>query len=271
MFRITLLAIAFTTAALPGFAFDPAASLPTADEVIQKAIERGKLENRRGDADRYGSLIRSIEEKLDKSGQIEERTERLSKTVVIDGKPFNRLLEKNGKPLSAKDQKKEAERENKFRERITKPKKDDEDSDVELDEELVSRYQFHIVRKERVGSRPAYVLSFLPKTGVKLPEKKRMDRVLNRLEGMVWIDAEAYSLLKIDMHLTEATSLMGVMASVRKLDFFIEFAEVFPDTFAPTNLRMAVDARVLFSNRNVKQTAVFSEYFPLTPMQAQKD
>ena len=53
------------------------------------------------------------------------------------------------------------------------------------------------------------MLTFLPKTGVKLPEKKRMDRLLNRLEGRAWIDSENYSLLKVDMHLTEPTTLMG--------------------------------------------------------------
>jgi hypothetical protein len=245
-------------------------ALPSAHEILSKAVDRAKCEKETHIDDRYGFTQRTVEEKLDKAGNPEERTERVYRTVLIEGKPFRRLIEKNGAPLSAGDLKKEAEREKKFREHLRKQKKpdDDGDEDVEFDNALISRYQFHVLRKEPLGARQAYVLSFLPKTGTKLPDKKRIDRVLNRLEGMVWIVAKAYSMLKLDMHLTEPTSFIGGIANVRKMDFFLEQAEVFPDYVAPTALNIALEGRRLFSNMNVKQSAVFSDYFLLAPMTA---
>lgn len=248
------------------------APLPTPDEVLQKAVARAKYEKENRLDERLGYTQRTIEEKLDKSGALDEHDERVYRTALIEGKPFRRLIEKNGAPLTADDLKKEAEREKKFRERIRKPKKDDdEEEDVDLDNALIARYQFHVLRKEAVGNRQAYVLSFLPKTGDRLPEKKRMDRVLNRLEGVVWIDTATYSMLRLDMHLTEPTSFVGGIANVRKLDFLLEQAEVFPDFIAPTMLKIAFEGRRLFSSMNVKQSAVFSDYFLLTSMNAQNE
>jgi hypothetical protein len=248
------------------------APLPTADEVLHKAVARAKHEKEDRLEDRLGYTQRTIEEKLDRSGNLDERRERVYRTVLIEGKPFRRLIAMNGAPLAADDLKKEAEREKKFRERPRKAQKDDADEeDVELDHELIARYQFHVLRKEPVGDRQAYVLSFLPKSGDRLPEKKRIDRVLNRLEGMVWIDMATYAMLRLDMHLTEPTSFIGGIANVRKLDFFLEQAEVFPDHVAPMALKIAFEGRRLFSTMNVKQSAVFSDYFLLANPNAKSE
>jgi hypothetical protein len=251
------------------------APLPTPDEVLGKAIARAKIEKDRDLDDRYGFTQRTLEEKFDKTGKLDERIERLYRTVSVEGKPFRRLVEKNGAPPTADDLKKEAEREKKFRERArkqeTKKREADDEDDVELDQALIARYRFHVLRREPVGRREAYVLSFLPRSGEKLPEKRRVDRLLNRLEGMVWLDTTTYSLLKVDMHLTEPASFIGGVANVRRLDFVLEMTEVFPDYFAPKGINIALEGRRLFSNMNVKQSSVFSDYFVLTPTNSQTD
>ena len=242
-----------------------ASDLPPASEVLTKAIARAKWVGEQKLDAGWAATRRSIEQKLNKEGQVEETTERLSEPVLIQGKVYSRLVAKNGKPLSPEDQKKEAEREKKFREAIAKPKKadrkaDDDDDDIELNQELVSRYHFTVIKRESIGERPAYMLTFLPKTGVKLPEKKRMDRLLNRLEGRVWVDSENYSLLKVDMHLTEATNLMGGLGSVRSLDFLIEMTQVAPDVLQPKEVVTAFEGRQLFKSMRVKQRGYFSDY-----------
>ncbi|MEO5936394.1 MAG: hypothetical protein ABIP81_04190 [Terriglobales bacterium] len=242
-----------------------ASDLPPATEVLTKAIARAKwVDEQKLDAG-WASTRRSIEQKLNKEGQVEETTERLSQPVLIQGKVYSRLVAKNGKPLSAEDQKKEAAREKKFREALAKPKKtdrkaDNDDDDVELNAELIARYHFTVIKREPVGDRPAYMLTFLPKTGVKLPEKKRMDRLLNRLEGRVWIDSENYSLLKVDMHLTEPTTLMAGLGSVRSLDFLIEMMQVAPDVLQPKEVMTAFEGRQLFKSMRVKQRGYFTDY-----------
>ena len=253
---------------------EPHKPLPNADEVVKKVIAREALEDKRiEEKPRYLFAQRSIEEKLDKGGAVTEHNERLLQATLVEGKIYMKLVEKNGQPLAGDDAKKEAERERKFRERLKnpKPKKKDDDDDVSLNEELVSRYQFHVIGREMVNDREALVLTFLPKTNVKLPEKRRMDKVLNRLEGKVWVDAEAYALLKVDMHLTEPTSLAGGLGSVRTLDFMIELFQFEPDTFVPKEVRVAFEGRKLFSSMYVKQTATYSGYRKIETSVAKKD
>lgn len=245
-------------------------ALPKADEVLQQAIERAKWEREHKVGEDWVSAKRNVDQKLNKEGEVEETTERFYEPVLIQGKPFSRLVAKNGKPLSDDDRKKEAERERKFRENLNKAAKqskaEDDDDDVELNEELIRRYNFTVIRREAVGERIAFLLTFLPRAGVKLPEKKHMDRILNRLEGQVWIDAQNYALLKVDMHLTEPTTLMAGLGSVRSLDFLIELMPVAPDVLVPRRLALSFEGRQLFKSVRVKQTGDFTDYRRLSEL-----
>ncbi|HUS18329.1 MAG TPA: hypothetical protein VMZ25_01650 [Terriglobales bacterium] len=235
--------------------------LPKADEVLKQAIERAQWQDKNKLDRQWAGTQRSINQKLNKEGHVEETVERMFQPVLVQGKPFARLISKNGKPLSGDDQKKEAEREKKFRENVSKPNKaDDDDDDVELNEELISRYNFNVIRRDQVGDRPAFLLTFLPRPNVKLPEKRKMDRILNRLEGQVWFDAQNYSLLKVDMHLTEPTTLMGGLGSIRSLDFLIEMMQVAPDVVLPREVSISFEGRQLFKSMRVKQKGYFTDY-----------
>ncbi len=249
----------FSLTLLPASASDP---LPPAAEVLTKAIARAKWANENKLDEGWASTRRSIDQKLNKEGVVEVTTERLSQPVLVQGKVYNRLVAKNSKPLGGDDLKKEAEREKKFREAIAKAKKagSADDDDVELDADLIARYHFTVIKRESVAERNAFLLTFLPRPGVNLPEKKRMDRVLNRLEGRVWIDSENYSLLKVDMHLTEPTTLMAGLGSIRSLDFLLELTQVAPDVLVPKEIVMAFEGRQLFRSVRVKQRGYFSDY-----------
>jgi len=244
-----------------------AESLPKADEVLKKVIERARWEKQHREDDRWAGTQRSIQQKLNKEGAVEESNERHYEPVLIQGKVYSRLVARNGKPLTGDDLKKEAQREKKFRESLAKPKKpakDDDDDDVELNEELVARYIFTVIAEEPVATRRAFVLTFLPRPGAKLTEKRRMDKVLNRLEGKVWIDAATYALVKVDMHLTEPTTLMGGLGSVRSLDFLLEMMPLASDpgtpVFLPRQLEISFEGRQLFKGMRVKQKAHFTDY-----------
>lgn len=254
------LSLAFT---LSAFAAEPT-PLPQAKDVLAKAIERGKWERKNTNRDdQYGWSQLQKEEKLGKEGQVEETRVVELDAVLIDGKRFLKTIKVNGQAPQGDELKRALEREKKFRERMAKPatKKDaDDDDDVEIDEKLIGRYHFTVVGKEDVNGRPAYVLTFLPKQGVKLPEEKRMDKVLNRLEGKVWLDAELYAITKLDMSLTEPTTLMGGLGNVRNLEWKMDFVAVEPGLFMPRTMSLKLDARRLLSSMRVKQHVEYSNY-----------
>lgn len=245
---------------------EPAAKLPSSDEVMKKAVARAKYEKDKKQEDRFAFTQLSVSEELDKNGKVKERNQYTHQVVLVEGRPYQRLVEKNGKPLTGDDLKKEAEREKKFRESIAKPpkKNDDDDDDLDLTEDVVARFQNHVIGKEEVSGRTAYKVTFLPRSDIKLPEKKRMDRFINRLEGTMWLDAETFALLKLDMHLTEPVSILGVMANIRQLDLRMLQAMVAPDVFAPQEIEMRIDGRKLFSAMRLHQTVQFKDFRPLS-------
>ena len=55
----------------------------------------------------YTWIARQTERSLDSSGQVKSEKTEQWETVVIYGEPHHRMLERDGKPLSAQDQRKE--------------------------------------------------------------------------------------------------------------------------------------------------------------------
>ncbi len=239
-------------------------TLPTSAVILKKLLARDKWERHQDLESKFVSNQHNIQDKFTKDGRVEEHIERRYEGIVVEGRPFQRLIEKDGKPLNAGELKKEHERQDKFRQNVLHPEKkadDDDDKDSgELSEELLDRFNFHVLGMETINGRESYILTFLPKTSMKLPEKKRMDRIFNRLSGKVWIDKELYTPTKVDMHLVEPTALMGGLGSLRALDYVMEFAPAGPDTIVPKIIKVHFEGRRLFTSMNVQQTVEFSDY-----------
>ncbi|MGH7198924.1 MAG: hypothetical protein ACREH5_09340, partial [Candidatus Omnitrophota bacterium] len=214
--------LSLTSAALPS---DPTPNLP-AGEILKKAIARAKEEDQQPLSRRFSWTEHAVNEKLENDGKVKERAELEFQWVQLQGKPYRRLVRKNGRLLSGDEVKKEADREKKFLKAIAKPPKPrnkGEDNDLALNEDVVSRFHFTVIGTENINGRPAYLLTFLPKT-TGLPEKRQIDRFVNRLTGKVWIDTQLYSIARLDMHLTEPVNFYGGIGSLRALDMMMEFS-----------------------------------------------
>jgi hypothetical protein len=91
---------------------------------------------------------------------------------------------------------------------------------VKLNEDLLRRFQFTVVRRELLNRRSAFVLSFVPKDPP-APVHHFQDRLLNRAMGALWIDQQDYELVKADLCLGEPVSF-GILGAVDSLRFSFE-------------------------------------------------
>jgi hypothetical protein len=66
------------------------------------------------------------------------------------------------------------------------------------------------VREEKFASRPAWVLSFVPKANAE--SDSFLDRLINAMSGTFWIDQEDYQLAKADIRLSKRVSFFGGIA-----------------------------------------------------------
>jgi hypothetical protein len=238
--------------------------LPRTEEIINKAVQRAKWSEAQDYERKYAYTQLTVTEKLDGNGSVKERQERVYHVFPIQGASYYRLVQKDGKPLSAKELKQEQERERKFRQDLAQKKRpakgDDDDDDVAFDEELVSKYHFEMKGQEQINGRSAFVLTFKPKSK-DLPIKRQMDRLLNKLTGTIWIDEQEYEITRADAHLTEPVKVgLGLLAAVRKLDLLFEQMKVNDGVWLPIRVRMSIDGRYLFTSLRQKQNVQWSDF-----------
>ncbi len=238
---------------------------PHAEEIIQKVIERARQAKNQDLDAKYTYTQRGTLDELDSNERVKRHEERLSQMVLIEGEPYMRLVEKDGKPLAERDAKLELERERKFRQRLADRKRRKEegkkdDADLDLNEDLMSKYRFELIGSEMVNGRPAFVVSFEPKRN-DLAVHGRLDRLLNKLAGRLWVDRQDYVIARADMHLAEnITAWGGMLASVRKFVARIEQVKVDDAVWLPTYGDVYVDGRILIRSLHVKFIARNSDF-----------
>ncbi len=240
----------------PGvFAQSPPAA-PLTEEILKKAMDRAKWSHEQKSEARYTYTQRSTVDELDSKENVKRHEERVHFIFPIDGEPYGRLVEKDGKALTEKEVRLEREREQKFRQRVAERERRKEpekrENDVKFDQELVSRYQWALTGRETLNGRPAFVLSFQPQSH-DLPVKRKLDRLLNKVAGRLWVDEQDYEIARVDVHLAENVAAWGgVLASVHR--FFLRYEQVKLDEGAwlLSSLDGYVDGRILIKSLHLK-------------------
>jgi hypothetical protein len=199
----------------------------SADEVMQKAVERARWSAAQRSHPDYTYTKITLTEELDATGKVKERKERFYEAVFDSGLTYLRLVKVNGKALPPGELKKQEERELKDRETLAQRKtvKGGDDRENFLTSELIAKYNFAVVDRKSINSRPAYVLTFQPKPG--LLQKQVADRLLNHLAGKIWIDEQEFEIAKIEVHLqSEVTLWGGILASLKRFTFTLSRTRV---------------------------------------------
>jgi hypothetical protein len=241
----------------------------SAQDIVDRAVERAKWKDNENYEAKFRFKIRTQSEKLGKNGDVKEREERLYVNDPIDGVPYPRLVEKDGKPLTDKDLKKEGQREEKFRKRREKKGKDspsDDDDRVAFDEDLVGRYDVDLEGVENANGRAAYVVSFKPKAD-RLPVKKRIDRALNKSFGKLWIDIETYEIAQLEFELQEKIRIWwGFIGSISEMRGHLEQEPVNgdEDVWLPRRFRIYMNGRILFKSLHRNENLQWSDFQKLS-------
>jgi hypothetical protein len=172
-------------------------NLPPREEVIHRLVERAKVWKDKDESEekQLSYSERVVTNKLQADGALQEHEEKIYQVAPVNGELTPKLVQINGKPPSPSDLTDDQEHLRKEREALQKRKGAGVKNTIELNEELVGKYEFVILGQEVVGGRPVYVLSFKPKSK-NLPVRRNVDYVLNHIAGKVWIDQEDYEIAK---------------------------------------------------------------------------
>ena len=233
-------------------------------EIMQKVVQRAKwTEGNNPQAD-YTFNQLSRREKLDGDGAVKEKDEKLFEVFYIEGLMYRRLVKRNGQPLSVEEVTRERQREQDFRRQLPERKRRKEQGlsqdEVALNEELIGRYTFDLAGQETVSGRSCYVITYRPERD-DLPIRRRIDRLLNKVSGKVWVDTQDYEIARLEIHLAgKATMWAGLIASVRKLEGEFEQTRTDEGVWLPLRIQGSLDARVLVANYRLIQNDRWSDF-----------
>lgn len=247
----------------------PAAADDAARDIVRKALDRDNLDFQR--ARDYTYRQQQITRETDAKGAVTSTRSRTHEVVILYGRPFSRLVEKDGKPLSDADRRKEQEREDK---EIAARKREQEDAASKEHRnfekrraesrkfvgEILDAFDFRLVGEEAPAGRPAWIIEGVPRPGYK--PRDASSRILTKLRGRLWIDKEAYEWIRIESEVTGDISIGLVLAKVSKGSWIhAEKRRVNGEVWLPSRVNLALDGRLaVFKKLRTTVEITYSDY-----------
>ena len=228
----------------------PAAALPSAQEIIDRALKRADWMREQGYEDRLSGEHISVKEELDDEKGVKSREEILYRVYPLDGYLYYERMAVDGKPLSEEELKKRKED---FRKEVAastsgEEEKQDDDNDIKFNQDLISRYEAEVEGVESINGRPAYVLTFQPKPG-KLPVQRRIDYALNNSGGKLWIDTAEFGVVRVWFELLRPVKLWaGILGKVGLATGDLEQTRLADGVWLPRDLSIYIRGRVVFKS-----------------------
>lgn len=237
--------------------------------IIDKALERADWVEEQGFEARYRSTMLQRTRTFDKRGEVEDDEKRFFRVEPVRGVPYSRLVSKHGGPIEGNDLKTERERWDDFLEALNRDPAEDDDESDEDDEtiifngELLERFTAELDGIRDLRGRPTYVVSFQPKPG-KLPERRQIDRALNKSRGELWIDQATYEIARVNFELMGSVRLWwGVLGNISDVTGHFEREPISEEVWLPTLVDIYFHVRVLFSTTRRSNTTHWSEFEPV--------
>lgn len=171
-------------------------------EIVRRSVERDARNFERFKDYTFHELTQ--QKRLDKRGRVSGSDSTLSEVLMLGGRPYERVLERDGKPLSEKDAAKEQAKLDK--EAAKRAKETDRDrAKFEKDRleerrfarEIPDAFAFRLVGEEMIDGLPVWKIEALPKPGYK-PRERRAD-LLTKVRGTLWIEQTGYQWVRADI------------------------------------------------------------------------
>jgi hypothetical protein len=176
-----------------------------ARDIVRKSVERDQANWRR--APDYTWTVNRVERRLDSGGQVKSEKKEAWDTVILYGEPHRRFTERNSKPLSTDESRKEQQKvdqevaklrdetpQRKQRRLAAEEKQRLKDREFLL--EVPDAYNLRILREDKVEGRPVWVISATPKADYHPKHSDAKD--LLKVKATLWIDKAEYQWVRIE-------------------------------------------------------------------------
>ena len=212
----------------------------------------------------YTYTLREETRKLDSGGAVKSRESRTWDVIPLQGgAPFRRLIQREDKPLSPKEeqaqvaarQKQEAERLKRQQARAREPAgekqkridaraRSKKQQEEEMDE-IVNGFDLKLVGEEQVDGMPVWVIEGAAHTGYKF-QSKNAANFFSKMKGRIWVAKDSFQAVRIDAETTDTISFGGIVARLNKgTRVHVEYTYVNGEVWLPKRESFTASARIL--------------------------
>ncbi len=237
--------------------------------LIAKAAEADIANN--GKQGFYTYTQTEVQHKLDGSGNATSTETKTSEVLVVAGEQVERLVSKDGKPLSAHDAAKEEEKIQK----IIDKHKNESDHDREKREETLEKdrengrkfvreignaYRFRHIGYQTLGGIETYVIEAEPRPDFVGHEDSA--KYLNKFRMKGWIATSEPQLVKLEAEAIDTLAFGLFVARIHKgTKFTLEQTKVNNEVWLPMHIAATIDARIaLFKGVRESVDVQYSDY-----------
>lgn len=225
---------------------------PDAREIIRRAVETDHLNDVK--ARDYVYTEQTVERELDRKGQPKGEESTIKELLFVYGREVERLIKKDGKPLTEREAQKENERIEKLTEKWSRETEAERDKRLAHDaeerrkarefiREVPDAYDFKLLGEEPVNGRAAWIIDAEPRPDFR-PKVPRAD-ILSKFRGRMWIDQAEYQLVRMECESIDTVSFGFVIARLQKgARVKFELAQVNGEVWLPKYFTVKFDARL---------------------------
>jgi hypothetical protein len=221
-----------------------------AADIIRRSVERDATNFER--FKNYTFLERVEERRYGRSGNLSSKEVQTYEFMVLGGRPYGKLVERDDKTLPAKEVRKEQEKLDKEsakrqRESASDKAKDDKDRAEERRylREIPEAFHLTLQGTEQIGGRPVWVIGAQPRPGYK-PKLKRAE-ILAHLRGKIWVDQTDYQWVKAEVEVIDPISFgLGLVKLAAGAALSFEQVRVNEEVWLPSRISVRADARLAY-------------------------
>jgi hypothetical protein len=207
------------------------------------------------------------EERLDASGEVKSRSTSVLDVFPVGGTSYEKLVQKNGRPLTPEQSEKEEQRLLKTRnerqretptQRAARLAK--EERDRSFMKEVPDAFDFKIVGQEHLPTGDAWVLEAAPRPGFQ--PRSRYAKTFPKMRGKLWIDKKDVQWVKADAEAMDTVSFWFFLARLAKGSHIVLEQARLPDgNWVPKSLRAQASARVmLVKSYRFRENITYGDY-----------
>jgi hypothetical protein len=212
----------------------------------------------------YSYMERDEDRRRDLAGHVKSEDVEVSKTILVNGVPFEQLVERNGQPPSAEQERKQKGKLDKLKretpeQRVERLRKQEEEN-TSIVQEVPKAFDFQVIGEEAVNGRSAYVLQATPHPGYHAQGK--YGNMFSKVAGKLWVDKQDLGWIKVDGQVIQPFSLgLFLVRLLRGSHITMEQTRVDDGIWMPERVEVRAAARIFFvKSLVIDRVLTYSEY-----------